>query len=105
MAKRRSVRGVRKRITKQYVGGALLRRKRKRRSRKQSGGIFPLAALIPSLIAGGKPPLWELLEVQQGSVPTKPWKLPHVGGDKKISYHSSTIHKDEVVTSTTSLPG
>lgn len=29
-------------------------RTRKRRRRTQKGGIFPLAALIPALIAGGK---------------------------------------------------
>ena len=30
------------------------RRRRTRRRRRQRGGLFPLAALIPALIAGGK---------------------------------------------------
>ena len=30
------------------------RKKRQRRRRRQRGGILPLAALIPALIAGGK---------------------------------------------------
>jgi len=31
-----------------------VRRKRGRRRRRQRGGLLPLAALIPALIAGGK---------------------------------------------------
>jgi len=29
-------------------------KRKKRRSKRQKGGIFPLAALLPALIAGGK---------------------------------------------------
>jgi len=32
----------------------LKRRKKRMRSKRQKGGIFPLAALIPALIAGSK---------------------------------------------------
>ena len=32
----------------------MMSKKRKMMSKRQKGGIFPLAALIPALIAGGK---------------------------------------------------
>jgi len=44
----------RRRTLKRMSKKMMMGKKRKMMSKRQKGGIFPLAALIPALIAGGK---------------------------------------------------
>ena len=47
-------RTLKRRSNKMMMGKKMMRGKKRMRSKRQKGGIFPLAALIPALIAGGK---------------------------------------------------
>ena len=59
----------------------------RRSTKRQKSGIFPLAALIPALVAGGKPWLWELPVERPVTVPRKHWKqlLLNEEDDKRLS--------------------
>ena len=55
----------------------------RRRRRRQRGGLLPLAALIPALMAGGKPPRWARWVVPRGTGAKKPWKRRPLGRKRK----------------------